>query len=241
MAEAETWAKRKERFAEEVRLAMECGLSDWWISGDPVLPSGAKLRYEALTDDQDIGARFDGIDPQLRRRIIQIAAWGDACDPSLLDLVAVAERSESPIESRMGIELADGVAIIDHCRYAGLSWFLGQQATVEIQGAILARLDFVILGCRWDDGGVMPYMAHCPHVALAVECDGHDFHEKTKEQARRDKSRDRILISHGIHTIRFTGSEIFRRSEDLWDSDVSPVLCSIVGQEQHPISDVACR
>lgn len=44
---------------------------------------------------------------------------------------------------------------------------------------------------------------------LVVECDGHDFHEKTKEQAMRDKKRDRDLIEAGYQIIHFTGSEIF--------------------------------
>jgi very-short-patch-repair endonuclease len=45
---------------------------------------------------------------------------------------------------------------------------------------------------------------------VAVECDGHNFHERTKEQAARDKSRDRYLASQGITVLRFTGSEIYR-------------------------------
>lgn len=46
-------------------------------------------------------------------------------------------------------------------------------------------------------------------VFIAVECDGHDFHEKTKAQAQRDKKRDRDLQSIGWNVARFTGSEIF--------------------------------
>lgn len=45
---------------------------------------------------------------------------------------------------------------------------------------------------------------------LAVECDGHDFHERTKEQAKRDRSRDRALQDNGYAVYRFTGSEIYR-------------------------------
>lgn len=41
-----------------------------------------------------------------------------------------------------------------------------------------------------------------------VECDGHDYHERTKEQAARDRSRDRAFQSIGIPVFRFTGSEI---------------------------------
>lgn len=40
---------------------------------------------------------------------------------------------------------------------------------------------------------------------LVVECDGHEFHERTKLQAWRDKKRDR-QIPHKIY--RFTGAEI---------------------------------
>lgn len=48
---------------------------------------------------------------------------------------------------------------------------------------------------------------------LVVECDGHDFHERTKEQARKDRSRDRYLTNEGYTVIRFTGSEIWA---DAW-------------------------
>jgi very-short-patch-repair endonuclease len=41
-----------------------------------------------------------------------------------------------------------------------------------------------------------------------IECDGHDFHERTKEQAARDRQKDREMQSkHPV--LRFTGSEIF--------------------------------
>lgn len=48
---------------------------------------------------------------------------------------------------------------------------------------------------------------------LVVEIDGHDFHERTKEQAERDKHRDRVLLREGYHVFRFTGSEVFRDAE----------------------------
>ena len=43
-----------------------------------------------------------------------------------------------------------------------------------------------------------------------VECDGHDFHEKTKAQAAHDKKRDRSMVTSGCRVLRFTGSEIFK-------------------------------
>lgn len=61
------------------------------------------------------------------------------------------------------------------------------------------RVDFLVV--VHDKGGTR---------RLAVECDGHDYHEKTKEQAARDKKRDRDILALGIPTMRFTGSEIWK-------------------------------
>ncbi len=49
-----------------------------------------------------------------------------------------------------------------------------------------------------------------PERMMVVECDGHDFHERTKEQAAKDRSRDRALQSQGYEVFRFTGSELYR-------------------------------
>lgn len=62
------------------------------------------------------------------------------------------------------------------------------------------RVDFLVLHVKPGGG----------YAGIIVECDGHDFHERTKEQAASDKSRDRELQSHGFHVLRFTGSEIWR-------------------------------
>lgn len=47
-------------------------------------------------------------------------------------------------------------------------------------------------------------------LRLAIEIDGHEFHEKTKEQAAHDKKRDRALQAAGWRVLRFTGSEVYR-------------------------------
>lgn len=53
-------------------------------------------------------------------------------------------------------------------------------------------------------------------VRAVVECDGHEYHEKTKEQAARDKARDRLLTRKGFRVFRLTGSEIWK----------SPIECA---------------
>ena len=44
---------------------------------------------------------------------------------------------------------------------------------------------------------------------MIVECDGFDYHERTKEQASRDRERDRALQSFGYQVFRYTGSDIW--------------------------------
>ncbi len=50
-------------------------------------------------------------------------------------------------------------------------------------------------------------------TSVVVECDGHDFHERTKEQAQRDRARDRALTAKGAAVFRFTGSELHRYAD----------------------------
>ena len=44
--------------------------------------------------------------------------------------------------------------------------------------------------------------------AVAVECDGHSFHERTPEQASADRRRDRHLLARGVPTLRYTYHDI---------------------------------
>lgn len=62
-------------------------------------------------------------------------------------------------------------------------------------------LSYVFWGCPPDEVDV--------RKRFCIECDGHEFHERTKEQARRDRARDRWFQAEGFAVLRFTGSEIF--------------------------------
>ena len=66
------------------------------------------------------------------------------------------------------------------------------------------RVDFLI-SCRYDT----------QIICIVVECNGHDYHERTKEQARRDSRRLRRLQDMGYIFIPFTGSEIYAEAPDL--------------------------
>ena len=54
-----------------------------------------------------------------------------------------------------------------------------------------------------------------------MELDGHDFHEKTKEQASGDKRRDRYLAALGWTVLRFSGSDVYRDPAAVMDEIVA--------------------
>lgn len=63
---------------------------------------------------------------------------------------------------------------------------------------------------------------------IVIECDGHDFHERTKAQAKRDRSRDRRVQSAGSSILRFTGSEIWASPRSCAEEVVSLVAALLV-------------
>lgn len=97
-------------------------------------------------------------------------------------------EGDSPIEKMLG-----------HCLYlvAGMEALeSGQIFDIKFQHPIEGyRVDIALIG---------------QDVKVAIECDGHDFHEKTKLQAASDKRRDRAITCAGFKMLRYTGSEIWR-------------------------------
>lgn len=75
------------------------------------------------------------------------------------------------------------------------------------------RVDFLLIGRHFPP----PNFDRPKEARIVIECDGHDFHERTKEQAERDKKRDRELIARGYTVLRFTGREIWRDPRECAD------------------------
>lgn len=67
---------------------------------------------------------------------------------------------------------------------------------------------------------------HSKNKKIIIECDGHDFHEKTKNQAKRDKERDRYFVTEGYTVLRYTGSEITNSPSSILD-DILKVFLDI--------------
>lgn len=61
--------------------------------------------------------------------------------------------------------------------------------------------------------------------SFIIECDGHEFHQKTKEQVERDNNRMRDLQKQGYEVIRFSGTEIWHRPHKC-ASDILNIILS---------------
>lgn len=124
---------------------------------------------------------------------------------------AVKHNCESPIEQVM---LAYLVSAMDLAPSFLDEWAIGRfgRGNFHLTGVTWPRSRLALLqqvqahGYRVDFAIVSTDDASLPRVA--IECDGHDFHDRTPGQASRDRARDRHLTDHGWTVIRFTGADI---------------------------------
>lgn len=152
-----------------------------------------------------------------------IAAAVEAVDLEIREIGAnFAQGYESPIEHVFGTALwahykyilrsSDGIFVTwpaeqfeERCEvlenaklepYFEYPVYITSQFNIENM-----RVDFCLAHKNWRTGKVF---------RVVVECDGHNFHERTKEQAAKDRKRDRVLQEMGFNVFRFTGSELWR-------------------------------
>lgn len=147
-------------------------------------------------------------DAQINQLNLLRSGLGDSVDfPQLNSLLEDCIKVErcfaicgSPIEELFLAYLPEvdqkGFAWADRDQGTGASAVWGRDwlSLYQQRETLGYRLDFTIEGAA---------------VKLAIELDGHAFHERTQLQSARDKSRDRALTAAGWRVIRFTGSEIW--------------------------------
>lgn len=157
------------------------------------------LRYAADDFDEAVGALSSPIEKVFLGSLLEYRFWASA--------------HEGPVDTFD--------AAYDAVRAAGLDPFAEDAHDPSIQFYVprMHRRDWlqVCVTQSWlplGDRTIRPDFAFVligPHATkVIVELDGHDFHERTPEQAQRDKSRDRDLQRLGWHVLRFTGREVLR-------------------------------
>jgi len=112
-----------------------------------------------------------------------------------VDCIGLPTECESPIEQILWLAL-NIYSLETENHYVFL-----EQSEVNANGNNY-RVDFLYCEDYMDDIKNPFY--------LAIECDGHEFHEKTKQQVDRRNKRDMDLKMEGIDVLHFSGSKIYK-------------------------------
>lgn len=173
---------------------------------------------------QYVGLKWDGVSPvEMDDRGLRgderMSAWSPlvarAVDSAVLDCCAMASAVESPLEEVFlvglwnlsgwgtgGIEVwKDGKRLAE--RFDRNDADCNRAFRVECQARVGQYCTDFLLTLRQGDA----------QACVAVEVDGHAFHEKTKRQVEHDKKRDRAFAAIGLTKLRFSGSEVHRDVE----------------------------
>lgn len=106
---------------------------------------------------------------------------------------------ESPIEQMLSIEL-ENLHLENSMYFNPNLEIVGYENQREIEcGENKYRVDFLIPVIFYKN----------IYKCYIVECDGYEFHQKTKEQVENDYIRQRNIEMEGYRIIKFTGSEIY--------------------------------
>jgi very-short-patch-repair endonuclease len=106
----------------------------------------------------------------------------------------ICAHTESPIEAVFWSWWQALTWEDDHLGGANPGLILETQVSVTTADGSMFRLDFVVQGKK-----------------IAIELDGHDFHERTPEQVAHRNLRDRKLQADGWLVFHISGSELFRQ------------------------------
>jgi len=149
--------------------------------------------------------------PRTEAEVIQeIADIAASYVPKVISWVTTDFQCESPIERVMAAALVSAFRFLTPIPtrtgkpHADPNKEGSAPAQISIfPQAIIGewRADFLIIS--------NPYYEWGSPIRIVVECDGHEFHERTKHQAARDRGRDRKMQQLGYVVLRFTGSEIW--------------------------------
>lgn len=155
----------------------------------------------------------------------RLHAWVPAIEQAIAHSVSyletIGQATQSPLEELLGLALWSHRVSPNKVLKVGPHqvWapFVGAPniLVIEPQAEVGAyRTDFRLALARRDGSRKL-------QSEIFVEVDGHDFHEKTKEQAAHDKKRDRYFVSKSLPVLRFTGSEVYRDADACADEAVA--------------------
>ena len=120
------------------------------------------------------------------------------------NLIYSISECESPIEQLLALTM-ENMNLLGMFNFNPLIDIVSIEKQCEIKcNKNKYRVDFLI---------TVYYPKQEKGKCFVIECDGYEFHQKTKEQVRKDYERDRLLQANNYEILRFSGSEIYKDPE----------------------------
>lgn len=168
--------------------------------GEPLPPGTVTSFFMDLVADMDIESIAPPLPAEeIERRRLAMETVKAKVDRAHLTEQAVAAAhaplAESPIERALGPYILLGATPSKQPSLDGSLCTLGPWTLYAQHPIGPYRADLAVVG---EAGRVV------------IECDGHEWHERTREQAAHDRRRDRYMQIEGWRVLRFTGREIHR-------------------------------
>jgi hypothetical protein len=113
---------------------------------------------------------------------------------------------QSPLERQLYLELSKSYLKFE-TQYP-LNWY-GQNISIEGKTFGDSQNNFKEVLT------VVDFYIEKKDTKLCVYTDGHTFHERTEEQAQRDRNIDRKLQELGFQVLRYTGKDVKENSEKI--------------------------
>jgi very-short-patch-repair endonuclease len=133
------------------------------------------------------------------------AEWVGKFEAESFSCGAFAELSETP-HKQSPIEMMLHVALQVVARLNGMPF--SEPIDVEVWSTGLVLSPQYPVGKYSADFMVSYFRYQGVSSRVIVECDGTAFHERTEQERRREKARDRFMQKEGWKVFRYTGREI---------------------------------
>lgn len=158
--------------------------------------------FKKITEDNYDDFIEDSYDNWLTKRVSTFLI-GNICD--FQDYLEYSLKDcESPIEQLLALELAN-------LNLEGINKF---NPFIDVIG-VDKQEEIIIKNKKYRVDFLIPVVyKNQDNIMFVIECDGHEFHQKTKQQVEADNKRQRELQEAGYEVIRFSGTEIYHKPHD---------------------------
>jgi very-short-patch-repair endonuclease len=128
-------------------------------------------------------------------------------------------NDESPPEFILGLALFDELSnLYPDCRcwiYSCSDFFANSHLLQQRPDVFIIVPQLNIPNVGHVDFAIFDPQISVQNPLVVVECDGHEFHDRTPAQASEDRRRDRVLQKLGFPLLRFTGTDVVRNKTEV--------------------------